>query len=35
MQIWAFQICQQDFSKSIRNRGLKFGQLIGDDEKIV
>ena len=32
LQIRAFQTCQQDFSKRIRARGLKLGQLIGDDE---
>ena len=32
LQIWPFQICQRDFSKSIRARGLKHSQLIEDDE---
>ena len=27
--------CQQDISKSIWARGLKLGQLIGDDDKIT
>ena len=38
MALWKFglfKICQQDISKSIWARGLKLGQLIGDDEKIT
>ena len=38
MALWKFglfKICQQDISKTIWARGLKLGQLIGDDEKIT
>ena len=38
MALWKFglfKICQQDILKSIWARGLKLGQLIGDDEKIA
>ena len=31
LQIWAFQTCQQDISKTILARWLELGQLIGDD----
>ena len=32
LQIWAFQTCQEDFSKSIWARGFKLGQLIENDK---
>ena len=35
MKSWAFESCQPDISKSICVRGLKFGQLLGDDEQIT
>ena len=31
LKIWAFETCQQDMSKIVWARGLKRGQLIGDD----
>ena len=37
-QLWPFEnlgICRQDISKTIWARGLKLGQLIGDDEYIT
>ena len=32
LKIFEKKSCQQDISKSIKARGLKLGQLIGDDE---
>ena len=35
MDLWKFGRFKQDISKTIGARGLKLGQLIGDDEKIT